>query len=100
MDGKGRALDNIWIERFWKCIKYDYIYLHPAEDGLELYGGVQDHVGYYHDKIHQTTGQTPNERYKNLSETPHRYNLARRPFGIENGEYYTLTPDSKVEMRM
>ncbi len=27
MDGKGRALDNIWIERFWKSIKYDYVYL-------------------------------------------------------------------------
>lgn len=64
MDGKGRALDNVWIERFWKSIKYDYIYLHPAEDGLELFGGVQDHIGYYHDKIHHTTGQTPNERYE------------------------------------
>ena len=27
MDGKGRALDNVWIERFWKSLKYDYIYL-------------------------------------------------------------------------
>jgi putative transposase len=27
MDGKGRATDNIWIERFWKSIKYNYIYL-------------------------------------------------------------------------
>ena len=36
MDGKGRALDNIWIERFWKSIKYNYIYLNPADDVLEL----------------------------------------------------------------
>lgn len=64
MDGKGRALDNIWIERFWKTIKYDYIYLNPAEDGLELYEGVQNHIGYYHDKIHHTTCQTPNKRYQ------------------------------------
>jgi putative transposase len=42
MDGKGRALDNVWIERFWKSLKYDYIYLNPADDGLELYRGVQD----------------------------------------------------------
>jgi putative transposase len=40
MDGKGRALDHIRIERFWRSIKYDYIYLNPADDGLELYKGV------------------------------------------------------------
>ena len=32
MDGKGRATDNIWIERFWKSLKYDYVYLNPMED--------------------------------------------------------------------
>jgi len=34
MDGKGRALDNVWIERFWKSVKYDYIFLNPADDGV------------------------------------------------------------------
>jgi putative transposase len=34
MDSKGRALDNVWIERFWKTLKYDYIYLHPVDDGF------------------------------------------------------------------
>lgn len=63
MDGKGRALDNVWIERFWKSLKYDYIYLNPAEDGLELFKGVHDHIGYYHSKIHHTTKMTPNDRY-------------------------------------
>jgi len=37
MDGKGRALDNIYIERFWRTIKYQYIYLNPAQNGLNLY---------------------------------------------------------------
>jgi putative transposase len=36
MDGKGRALDIIFIKRFWRSLKYDYVYLHPAIDGLEL----------------------------------------------------------------
>jgi putative transposase len=31
MDGKGRATDNIWIERFWKTIKYNHIYLNPCD---------------------------------------------------------------------
>ena len=64
MDGKGRALDNVWIERFWKSLKYDYIYLNPVDDGFELYGGVQNHIDYYHQKTHHTTEQTPNKRYE------------------------------------
>ena len=60
MDGKGRALDNIWIERFWKSIKYNHIYLNPADDVLELYEGVQDHITNYNDKTHHTTKQKPN----------------------------------------
>jgi len=48
MDGKEKALDNIWIERFWKSIKYNHIYLNPADDGLKLYEGVQDHRSCYH----------------------------------------------------
>jgi putative transposase len=63
MDGKGRATDNIWIERFWKSIKYDYVYLNPADDGFELYEGVQNHIAYYNDKMHHTTKQSPNKRY-------------------------------------
>jgi putative transposase len=42
MDGKGRAIDNIFIERFRRSVKYDYVYLHPADDGLELYQGLKD----------------------------------------------------------
>jgi putative transposase len=64
MDGKGRALDNVWIERFWKTLKYDYIYLHPVDDGFELAGGVQNHIDYYHQKVHHTTEQTPQYRYQ------------------------------------
>ena len=64
MDGKGRALDNIWIERFWKSIKYNYIYLNPANDGFELYEGVQNHIAYYNDKTHHTTKQPPNVRFE------------------------------------
>jgi len=33
----GRALDDIYIERFWRTIKYQYIYLNPENNGLELY---------------------------------------------------------------
>lgn len=39
MDGKGRALDNIYIERFWKTLKWEYVYLNPAEDGKDCRKG-------------------------------------------------------------
>lgn len=64
MDGKGRALDNVWIERFWKSLKYDHIYLNPADDGFELYRGVKDHINYYHQKTHHTTRQSREQRYQ------------------------------------
>lgn len=64
MDGKGRATDNIWIERFWKSLKYNYIYLNPCDNGLELFEGVRDYIEYYNQKRHQTIKKTPNEAYQ------------------------------------
>lgn len=63
MDGKGRALDNIYIERFWRSIKYDYVYLNPCEDGFELWKGIKWYMDYHDTKIHHTTRETPGDRY-------------------------------------
>lgn len=52
MDGKGRAIDNIFIERFWRTLKFDYVYLHPATDGLELYLGIKQFMHYYNHELH------------------------------------------------
>jgi putative transposase len=41
MDGKGRAIDNVFIERLWRSLKYEYLYLNPPADGLELYKGLK-----------------------------------------------------------
>jgi putative transposase len=40
MDGKGRAIDNIFIERLWRTVKYENIYLNNYEDGVSLYKGL------------------------------------------------------------
>ncbi|MDO6516527.1 hypothetical protein [Zobellia uliginosa] len=37
MDGKGRATDNAFIERLWRSVKYEKIYLNPPGDGLDLF---------------------------------------------------------------
>jgi len=47
MDGKGRAIDNIFIEWFWRNIKYEKIYLEPSEDGHELYGKIEWYMEIY-----------------------------------------------------
>lgn len=58
MDGKGRWVDNIFIERLWKSVKYDHVYLYPAADGLELYQGLKEYFRYYnYDLPHQGIGR-------------------------------------------
>jgi putative transposase len=58
MDSKGRALDNIYIERFWRTVKQDYVYLQPATSGIELYRGLEGFIGYYNNqKPHQGIGR-------------------------------------------
>ena len=55
MDGRGRALDNIYIERFWRTIKQEYIYIWPAEDGNTLIRGIKEYMNYYNNKrTHQS----------------------------------------------
>lgn len=54
MDGKGRAIDNIFIERLWRTLKRDYVYLRPAKDGWELYQEIKGFFNFYnHEKHHQ-----------------------------------------------
>jgi len=67
MDGKGRALDNIYIERFWRTIKYQHIYLNPAQDGITLYKGIKKWLDRYHHRNHQGINQKPSEKYKNAA---------------------------------
>jgi putative transposase len=52
MDGKGRAIDNIFIERFWRSVKYDHVYLYPASDGVELYQGLKNYMYHYNYELH------------------------------------------------
>jgi putative transposase len=47
MDGKGRATDNIFIERLWRTVKYEDIYLYAYENGLELYQGLKRFFAFY-----------------------------------------------------
>lgn len=69
MDGKGRAIDNIFIERLWRTVKQDYVYLYPAENGIQLYMGLNGFFNYYNNqKTHQGIGRvSPVKLYKQVA---------------------------------
>lgn len=50
MDGRRRCLDNVWIERFWRTIKREYVYINPTDDVKELREGIKDYIEYYNTK--------------------------------------------------
>jgi len=66
MDGKGRALDNIFIERLWRSVKYENIYLNVYEDGLSLYQGLNKYFDFYNNQRHHQSldYQAPVNKYK------------------------------------
>jgi len=60
MDGKGRAIDNIFIERFWRSYKYEYLYLNVPNGGRELYDETKEYIRFYNfERRHQSLGNTP-----------------------------------------
>ncbi|MDP2424304.1 MAG: IS3 family transposase [Bacteroidales bacterium] len=69
MDGKGRAIDNIYIERLWRTVKQDYVYLNPASNGTELYQGLRDFFTHYNtQKTHQgIERQIPINKYRQVA---------------------------------
>lgn len=65
MDGKGRALDNIYVERLWRSLKYEEIYLNCYENINELKLAVKKYFNFYNtERFHQSLDyQTPDEIY-------------------------------------
>ena len=65
MDGKGRWIDNVFIERLWRSVKYEDIYLHAYEDGRQLQAGLTKYFHFYNGRrLHQSHGyRTPDEVY-------------------------------------
>ena len=70
MDGKGRWIDNRMIERLWRSLKYECVYLHAFERGSEAKAGIEKWLAYYNaERPHSTHGiLTPNEAYDTKSE--------------------------------
>lgn len=67
MDGRGRALDNIFVERLWRSVKYEKVYLNDFRTVKEAYLGLKDYFEFYnHRRLHQALDyRTPAEVYLN-----------------------------------
>jgi putative transposase len=65
MDGRGRCMDNIFIERLWRSLKYEAVYLHELTDGFKAKRVIGDWITFYNtERPHSAlAGQTPAEAY-------------------------------------
>ena len=72
MDGKGRASDNVFTERFWRTIKYEEVYLREYEDGRHAWESLNRYIHYYnHERPHSRLGgATPWEVFQGKAKPP------------------------------
>ena len=66
MDGRGRCLDNVFVERLWRSVKYEDVYLHRYEAVPQLWVGLRRYFGYYNEeRLHQSLDyRTPAAVYR------------------------------------
>ena len=67
MDGRGRWRDNVFIERLWRSLKYEEVYLHAYESGSEARKGIGNWIKFYNNERPHSSlnGCTPEEVYRN-----------------------------------
>lgn len=72
MDGRGRWMDNVFIERLWRSAKYEEVYLHAYETGAQTRAGLGTYVEYYNTRRHHQglDGLTPDEAYHQHQRPP------------------------------
>lgn len=64
MDGNGRATDNIFIERFWRTLKYEHLKFKDYKTGLDLHQHIQEFmIEFYYQRKHTTLDNRPAELY-------------------------------------
>jgi putative transposase len=66
MDGKGRCVDNVFVERLWRSLKYEEVYLHAYDNALDARAGIKRYLTFYNEqRPHQALGyQTPDAFYR------------------------------------
>ena len=72
MDGRGRCLDNVFIERLWRSLKYEAVYLHDLEDGFKAQRVIGEWMEFYNEQRPHSAlaGRTPEEAYRDGAAKP------------------------------
>ena len=64
MDGKGRWVDNVFVERLWRSVKYEEVYLKAYESMAQAKTGIGEYFKFYNtERRHQTLDRTPDQMY-------------------------------------
>jgi len=68
MDGKGRAIDNVFTERLWRNVKYEKIYLNEYLDGIQVWKALEEYFKYYNEERPNSKldGHTPSEIFTGM----------------------------------
>jgi putative transposase len=101
MDGKGRCMDNIFVERLWRSLKYESVYLHAYASVAQARAGIAAWLNFYNEeRLHQAHGyRTPRQIYE--GQCPWTSGRSAAPNGSaspasrarsENGEMLTVAP--------
>jgi putative transposase len=79
MDGRGRAIDNVFVERLWRSVKYEEVYLKDYADGWDAEASLAAYFRFYNEeRIHQSLG------YRTPADVYHERCSSRRPRPDEN----------------
>ena len=97
MDGRGRVYDNIFVERLWRTVKYEEVYLHHYETMDEAWAGLARYFAFYNrERPHQALGwRTPHEVYFGTQETGSDSEIAAAvatPVGLRPPSVATAPP--------
>ena len=95
MDGKGRFMDNIFVERLWRSLKYEEVYLKAYDSVKEAKAGIGQYISFYnHERLHQTLGyKTAWEAHNGLEKLPWPENRHRLIDGKEHDPSLPLIQD-------
>ena len=96
LDGRGRCMDNIFIERLWRSLKYEAVYLHDLADGFQARRVIDEWVGFYNtERPHSALGgKTPAEAYHSDPPVEAATRLAHFPTGAATVTGRSIQGDS------
>ena len=98
MDGKGRYLDNIFVERLWRSVKYEEVYLKAYQNGTEARKGIGAYLDFYNrERPHQALGyRTPGQVFE--EEPPGKCLQDRQVVLPSNGETSPMVAEDSLNL--